>query len=148
VLSIVANTSVTVSNNLTTGTTFVKFVDNSGVFHGTGLRNSLIAAGLRTGRTTITSPRTSFYDRFGLGDNGLWLPGTGMTGLTNLTMRTEIQNAINRGETVHTYTHDWVVSGNLGDRIPWIAARRDAGELDVLNVINWGKQVLAAGVPF
>jgi hypothetical protein len=155
---IVTNTSITLTNAVAAGTTRISFVDNSGIFHGTKLRDAMITAGVKVGRTTITSPRTSFYSRNGLGDQALWLPGTGVTGLTNITMRTELNLARDRGEDVIYYIHNLQNVGALGDPNPnidasvlnfadWaaqIGAGRDAGNMDPLNMEDWYGKVGSA----
>jgi len=115
VLSVVANTSVTLSGNVTAGTKPMSFTVTSSPFYTGKVQAALKAKGIRTIRSTNNG---TIHTRFGFGDQGLFLPGNSMSSTggnsTAAQMRTVLDAIKLNKTTAYTYGHaavDSITSG-------------------------------------
>lgn len=124
-----------------------------------GLWNEVTAdaftkAGYLTGRTTEGQ---SVYDRFGLGNTGITVPGMGFTNTTPITKATaRLTEILLRGSTQFFLHHDvktspsgmgWQASVFSDFYTNFVHSQRLAGNLDVLTVSQWYARCGSATVP-
>ncbi|MBB3937725.1 polysaccharide deacetylase family protein [Aureimonas phyllosphaerae] len=134
-------TQVTLSASATaTKTGSVTFIETSHPFHTGKLPAALKAAGFLTGRTTIGNP---IFSKHGIFDQGLVLPSYTLSQATLSTYQTVVGHAKRTGSTVFMYGHD--LGGGLINQetadfragMDFLAAERDAGNIDILTVSQW-----------
>lgn len=102
------------------------------------LQAALVAAGFRQMRTTLN--RGHVHTRFGWDWHWMLFHGNATSGLTIAAFQALVDKAIQQGGTLELYTHGLVAGGGGGHTDPtfyaqamdYVAAKRDAGELDVL----------------
>jgi len=143
VATVDSGTEVTMSANATGSSSgAATFTDTSGAFHTGKLQAGLRAAGWLTGRTTAGGP---VYSRYGIGDQGLILPGHTTTDAVLGGAQAHIDQVVKYGATKILYIHDifngatWI---NMDTAIfrNWIdalVAARDAGQIDILTLSQW-----------
>jgi len=102
------------------------------------LQAALIAAGFRQMRTTLN--RGHVHTRFGWAWHWMLFHGNATSGLTIAAFQALVDKTIQLGGTLELYTHGLVAGGGGGHTDPafyaqamdYVAAKRDAGQLDVL----------------
>lgn len=138
VASVGSDTQITLSNPVVTQTKPYSFTNAGSAFGYTLLPLALKAAGYKMARTT--QGRGGFLSRFGIGDRGgILTPCNPTSSLTLEELQAEVDLCILRGETMEFYTHGISAAGGVQTDsakftalIDYIAAKRDAGLLDVL----------------
>jgi len=116
--------------------------------------DAFIGAGFLTGRTT--EPQ-SLFDRFGLGNTGITVPGMGFSNTTPInTPVKQLTEVLLRGSTQFFLHHDVKVSpSSLGWQTSlftdfytnYVNSQRLAGNLDVLTVSQWYGRCGSATIP-
>lgn len=143
VLTVDSATQVTLTQNVTSSNTrAMSFTDTSGAFHTGKLQAGLRSAGWLTGRTTMGGP---IYSRYGIGDQGLILPGHTTTDAVIGGAQAHIDQVVKYGATKVMYIHDifdgatWINMDTAVFRnwIDALAAARDAGQIDILTLSEW-----------
>jgi peptidoglycan/xylan/chitin deacetylase (PgdA/CDA1 family) len=135
-------THVTVDKLVPVQTKAADFIDDSGAFYYPALPNALAAAGILTARTVL---QENMYTRYGFGDQALVSRAHSTSAMTLADLQPFVDQALLRGETAEFYIHKVNSTGgsiNMKDTdfyafIDYIAAKRDAGLLDVLTKPQW-----------